>query len=73
MARRTRNTEQEWYDVFADMTVEDQAAALKVLGHEHHQAKRRAQQNMSASVAYRTAGTGGDIVDAEFKEVGEPE
>lgn len=40
MARPKRTTAEAFYDVFADMSLEDQAAALKILEQVHRLAKR---------------------------------
>lgn len=40
MARPRRNTAEAFYDVFADMNIEDQAAALKILEQVYRLNKR---------------------------------
>jgi hypothetical protein len=40
MAKPRRNTAEAFYDVFADFSLEDQAAALKILEQVHRLAKR---------------------------------
>lgn len=40
MAKPTRKTAESFFDVFADMPVEDQAAALKILEQVHRLAQR---------------------------------
>jgi hypothetical protein len=39
--RRKRSLEAEWYDLFADWAVEDQAAALRTLTELHRQGMRQ--------------------------------
>jgi len=41
---RRRSTNQQFYDVFADMSLDEQEIALKLLTYEHHQATRRARR-----------------------------
>jgi hypothetical protein len=57
--RKTDKTEarveDQWFDIFADMEVSDQAAALRIISMLHRQALRE--------VKYVTVVTGGDAVD----------
>ncbi len=51
MARPRRNTAEAFYDVFADMPLEDQAAALKILEQVHRLAMRANRAAAMAQVA----------------------
>jgi hypothetical protein len=49
-----RSSEQAFFDVFADMSIEEQEIALKLMAYEHHQAirrerRRRAERQESAA------------------------
>lgn len=44
MSRPRRSTAEAFYDVFADFTIEDQAAALKILEQVHRLAIREAKR-----------------------------
>jgi hypothetical protein len=59
--RRKRSLESEWYDLFADWAVEDQAAALRTLTELHRQAVRQGERanNAPASPA---------VIDSQPKE-----
>ena len=46
---RTRDLEGRWYDVFADWTAADQAAALKVLEALHRQKLREERARLEAA------------------------
>ena len=81
--RAKRTTEEQFYDVFADMSIEEQEVALKLLSYEHHQAKRRlkkaaewgkkfeAMAQVSGSAGGTTGGTTANYHDLEFAEVEE--
>jgi hypothetical protein len=51
MARPRRSTGEAFYDVFADFTVEDQAAALRILEQIHRLAVREAAKRKSPAPA----------------------
>ncbi len=42
--RARRSIEQAFYDIFADMSIDEQEIALKLMSYEHHQAIRRARR-----------------------------
>jgi hypothetical protein len=44
MARPSRKTAEAFYDVFADMAIEDQAAALRILEQVHRLAVRESRR-----------------------------
>lgn len=51
MARRGKATlQEEFYDVFADWELKDQASALRMLGEMHRQAVRRAAKTPGPAV-----------------------
>ena len=52
MARPRRTTGEAFYDVFADFTLEDQAAALKILEQIHRLAVREAGKMRAAAVVH---------------------
>lgn len=51
MPRPTRKTAESFYDVFADMPLDEQAAALKILEQVHRLASRDAKREKPAKAA----------------------
>jgi len=45
MPRPNRQSKEYWFDTFADMPLEDQAAALKILEQVHRLAQREAKRD----------------------------
>lgn len=50
MARPRRSTAESFYDVFADFTIEDQAAALRIMEQIHRLAVREAGKPKSTAI-----------------------
>ena len=55
MARPRRSTAEAFYDVFADFSLEDQAAALRILEQVHRLAVREQAKRPAKLVAYGDA------------------
>lgn len=51
MARPRRATIEVWYDIFSDMPIDDQAAALKILEQVHRLAVREAKRSSTQQPA----------------------
>jgi hypothetical protein len=51
LAKPRRTTSEAFYDVFADMPLEDQAAALKILEQVHRLAQREKKPQQQAPAA----------------------
>ncbi len=67
--RRRKATEDVWYDIFAEWSAEDQAAAIKTLGVIQRQTARREAAGKTAAQRLGAGGAGlfgGDGSPAQF-------
>jgi hypothetical protein len=55
VARPRAINEDNWYDIFGDWDLEDQAAAIKVLQQIHRQLKRTAEPAVSPKIQLEAA------------------